>query len=265
MGGGVPPPTLVPDLDRLGYRASAAPGDRTADGDPLVHQRRDRDAPSLALAPDASRVGHPHIREEDLVEFGFAGDLEERSHLDTGRLHVHEERRHPLVLGDVGVRARHNEPERRDVRQRGPDLLSVEKPLLAVALGAGRQPGDVRSRTGLAEQLAPDLLVREEWTEVALLLFGRAVSGDGGRAHAVADGVAHPRHRGATRAQPRLRPLLFRRRQAEAARAEREVHPGQAAVELLSEKRLRRCRLRREVSQQAINELVDVRTHARTL
>ena len=51
----------------------------------------------------------------------------------------------------------------------------------------------------------------------------------------------------------------------DAARAEREVHPGQAAVELRSEKLLRRCRPRREVSQQAINELVDVRTHARTL
>ena len=49
------------------------------------------------------------------------------------------------------------------------------------------------------------------------------------------------------------------------SRAKREVQPGQPAIELLSEKFLRRCRLRREVSQQAINELVDVRTHARTL
>jgi hypothetical protein len=220
---------------------------------------------TLTFTTEASRVGYPHVGEEDLIELGLPGDLEERSHLDTGRLHVDEERRHPLVLGDVGVRARHNEPERRNVRERRPDLLSVEEPLLSVTHGAGRQAGDVGSRTGLAEQLAPDLLVREERTEVTLLLFGRAVGGDGGRAHAVADGVAYSRHGGTGRAQPRLRPLLVPRRQAEAARSGREVQPGQAAVELRSEKLLRWCRRRREVSQQTINELVDVRTHARTL
>ena len=265
MGGGVPLPALLPDLDRFRHRTAAAPGDRAADGDPLVHQRRDRDTPSLALAADASRVGHPHVGEEDLVELGLPGDLEERSHLDAERLHVDEERRHPLVLGEVGVRARHNEAERGDVRQGGPDLLPVQQPLLAVALGAGGQPGDVGSRAGLAEELAPDLLVREEGTEVALLLLGRAVGGDGGRAHPVADGVAHPGHRSAARAQPRLGPLLVSRGQAQTARTRREVHPGQAAVELLPQEFLRRCRLRREVGQQAIHELIDVRTHARTL
>ena len=145
----------------------------------------------------------------------------------------------PLCLGDVGIRPGHDEPERRDVGQRGPDLLPVEHPLLAVALGPGRQPGDVGPGAGLAEELAPDLLVGEEGPEVALLLLGRPVGGDGRGAHAVADGVAHAGHRSAAGVEPRLRPLLVPRREAEPAAAGREVQPGQAAVELLPEELLR--------------------------
>ncbi len=62
-----------------------------------------------------------------------------------------------------------------------------------------------------------------------------------------------------------LGPLLVLGRQAQAAAAGREVHPGQAAVELLPQEL--RCRRggRREVGQQAVHQFVDVRTHARTL
>jgi hypothetical protein len=75
------------------------------------------DPPALALAADAGRVGHAHVGEEDLVELGLAGDLEERAHLDPGRLHVDEERRHAPVLGHVGVGAGQEQAERRDVGQ----------------------------------------------------------------------------------------------------------------------------------------------------
>ena len=136
-----------------------------------------------------------------------------------GRLHVDEEGRHPLVLGHVGVGARHDEPERRDVRQRRPHLLPVEHPLVAVTLGPGRQPGHVRAGARLAEQLAPDLLAREEGAQVALLLLGRPVGDDGGGAHAVADRVPHSGHRGAARMEARLGPLMVPRGQAEPAAA----------------------------------------------
>ena len=125
----------------------------------------------------------------------------------------------PLCLGTSGFVRATMKPERRDVGQGGPHLLAVEEPLVAVALGAGGQPGDVGARAGLAEELAPDLLVREEGPEVALLLLGCPVGGDGGGAHAVADGVAHPGHRRATGAQPRLRPLLVSRASGRARRA----------------------------------------------
>ena len=48
-------------------------------------------------------------------------------------------------------------PKLRDVRERGPHLLAVDDPLVAVADRARRQAGDVGARAGLAEHLAPDL------------------------------------------------------------------------------------------------------------
>ena len=206
------------------------------------------------------------VGEEDLVEFGFAGDLEQRPHLDPGRLHVDQERGHPLVLGDIGVGARHDEAEGRDVRQRRPDLLPVEHPLLTVTLGPGREPGHVGPGPGLAEELAPDLLAGEEGAQVALLLLGRPVGGDGrARTCRSRSGCARPPPARRPASQARLRPLLVPGRQTEAAGAGREVQPGQAAVELLPEELLGRRRPRRKVGHQAIDQLVDVRTHARTL
>ena len=91
------------------------------------------------------------------------------------------------------------------------------------------------------------------------------MGGDGGGAHAVADRVAHPGDGSTSCVEPRLRPLLVAGCEAEAAVAERKVHPGQAAVELLPQELPGRGGPRWEVGQQAVNQLVDVRTHARTL
>ena len=60
----------------------------------------------------------------------------------------------------------------------GPHLLPVHDPLVAVALGAGREAGEVRSRAGLGEELAPDLLAVQHPGEVVLLLLLGAVGDD---------------------------------------------------------------------------------------
>ena len=62
-----------------------------------------------------------------------------------------------------------------------------------------------------------------------------------------------------------LRPLVVPGRQPEAARPRREVHPRQAAIELLPQECGGRRGRRRAVRQQAVHQLVDVRAHARTL
>ena len=57
----------------------------------LVHERRQRDLPAVALAPEQVRVGDPGLFDEQLVELRLAGDLAQRADLDRVLLHVHEE------------------------------------------------------------------------------------------------------------------------------------------------------------------------------
>ena len=100
------------------------------------------------------------VSEEHLVEFGFAGDLVQGPHVDARSVHVDQEGGDALVLGHVGIGPGQEQPEPGEVGQGRPDLLPVEEPLVAVPYGAGGQAGHIRSRPGLAEELAPDLLAR---------------------------------------------------------------------------------------------------------
>ena len=107
--------------------------DAATDGDPLVHQRRERDPPPLADVAEPLLVGDADVGEVHLVELGLTGDLVERAHLDAGRLHVDHEVGHALVLRLVGVGAGDEHPPLGEVGERGPDLLAVDDPLVAVA------------------------------------------------------------------------------------------------------------------------------------
>src|SRR5205823_1051497 len=98
-----------------------------------------------------------------------------RPYLDTGRVHVDHEVREALVFRRVGIGARDEHPPARDVRERGPHLLSVHDPLVAVAHRTRREAGHVAAGAGFAEELAPDLFTGEERTQVALLLRVAAV------------------------------------------------------------------------------------------
>jgi hypothetical protein len=75
------------------------------------------------------------------------------------------------------------------VRLRGPHLLPVDHPLVAVPHGPGSQRGQVAARARLAEQLAPDFLGRPELAQPALFLLVGAVGEDGRGGHAQADTV----------------------------------------------------------------------------
>ena len=96
------------------------------------------------------------------------------------------------MLGLVGVGARDEHPPTGDVRERGPHLLAVDDPLVTVADGPGREARDVGAGAGLAEELAPDLLVRRARPEEALLLLLRAPREQRRAAHADADDVEGP-------------------------------------------------------------------------
>ena len=86
----------------------------------------------------------------------------------------------------------------------------------------GREPGDVGSRAGFAEQLAPDLLGGEDRAQEPLLLLARAAGDDRRAAHADAHRVADPRVATAGALERLVDDLLQLRRR----RRGRRVPPG---------------------------------------
>ena len=136
------------------------------------------------------------------------------------------------MLGHVRVGAGEQQAPARDVRERGPHLLAVDDPLVAVAHGAGREAGEVAARAGLAEELAPDLFGGPQRLQPAGLLLVGAERDDRRRGHAEADDVA-PRVEvvGAALGELLVGRRLQRAGQAEAAVPGRVVRGGQPGVE----------------------------------
>ena len=73
------------------------------------------------------------------------------------------------------------------MRARGPDLLAVDDPVVALLLGAGAQAGDVGAAGRLRKQLAPDLLAGGELRQIVPLVLLAAERHHGRAAHALAD------------------------------------------------------------------------------
>ena len=100
--------------------------------------------------------------------------------LDAGLLHVEDEIGEALVLGDVPVGPCEQEAPLRLVGTGGPDLLPVDHPLVALAVGARDGAGHVRAAARLAEELAPGVLAGEDRQQELLLMQVGAVRQDGG-------------------------------------------------------------------------------------
>jgi hypothetical protein len=121
----------------------------------LVRQDRQRDRPAAADVADNVACRHQGLVQEHLVERGVPVHLPQRADLDPGLAHRQHEAADAAVLGHIGVGASQQQPEIRGRRAGRPDLLPGHYPLSAVALGARDQPGQVRARARLTEQLAP--------------------------------------------------------------------------------------------------------------
>jgi hypothetical protein len=110
------------------------------------------------------------VREEHLVELGGSVGLRD-AHLDAVLAHRHEEIRDSGVLRRKGVRAGEQEDVVGELGLRGPDLLAVDDPLVAVEHRARLQTGEVGAAVGLAETLAPSGLAAQDLGEELLLLL----------------------------------------------------------------------------------------------
>ena len=149
----------------------------------------------LLSPPDHVVLGAAGVGEEHLGELGGAVDLLDGPHLDAGLVHRAQQVGDALVLGGVLVGPAQDEDVVGDEALGGPDLLTVDDPLVAVELGGGLQAGQVGAGVGLGEALAPgDGAGEDAGDELLLLLLGAPLQ-DGGADEGVAEEVAT--HRGA--------------------------------------------------------------------
>ncbi len=143
-------------------------------------------------APTLQASGTRAAFEKHLVEVDLTTQVAQRAHLDTRLVEIDEEVRQPLALGHLEVGARQEHGPVRDVRPRGPHLLTGDDPVIAVALGPGGQGGKVGTGARLAEELAPDLLVADDRREKAKPLLLGPVREQGGSRQVEPEGVQAP-------------------------------------------------------------------------
>ena len=111
--------------------------------------------------------------QEHFVEVRLAGDLLDRADLDAVLAHREEEERDAAVLRDVPVSAGHQHPVVGRCRTGRPHLLTGDDELVAVALGASLQAGEVRSCSWLGVQQAHlEVVEQQRPDQAALQCFG---------------------------------------------------------------------------------------------
>ena len=107
--------------------------------------------------------------------------LDERTNLDSGLVHVDRKPGDAGVLRRIGVGAGDEHAHVGRLAERGPDLLPVDHPFVAVSDGLGGQAGKIGAGAGLAEQLAPCLLAGDDVSEQCVDLLLGPILGNGGR------------------------------------------------------------------------------------
>ena len=110
-----------------------------ANRSPLVHQRCQRDLPTLPDFTQALRIRDAYVSEVNLVKVRLARKLFNGFNLDAWRLHINKEVTQTFVLRHTRVGSDNHAAKVRVVRTRRPDFLAVDDPLIAVFLCFGSQ------------------------------------------------------------------------------------------------------------------------------
>jgi hypothetical protein len=131
---------------------------------------------------DEVRRGHAHVLEEHLAEVAAAGHVRDGLDRDPGAAQVDHELGQPGVRRGVGIGAGDQVHVVGHRRARRPDLLAGDAEVVAVALGACADPGDVGPRVGLAHADRPHRRAVEDAGEVGPLLL-RGAELQEGRTH----------------------------------------------------------------------------------
>ena len=140
---------------RLEGGQRALGGAHRRDADALVAEEELRDRPALAGLADQQVARHADVGEPHLVDLVAAVDQLDRPHLDAGGGHVDEQHRDAGLLLHLGVGAHQREDPVAVLAERGPRLLAVDDPVVAVAHGRRAEAGEVGAGVGLGEALRP--------------------------------------------------------------------------------------------------------------
>ena len=147
--------------------------------------------PTFVLRTDQLVLGDEHVGEEDLVELGLSRELHQRSHLYPGVVHVDDQIGDPLVFRRVLIAARQADSPVGELCVGRPDLLPVHHPPALDPVGPGAQGGEIAARSGLAEQLAPEVVGGADPREPARLLLLAAAGEQRGGGEVEADAAHH--------------------------------------------------------------------------
>ena len=129
-----------------------------------------RHIPAAVDGADHMRFRHPHTIEEGFAERRIARDQQDRLCGHALRRHVEQDKADAVMLlgGRVGAHQAKNPVGVVGVGR--PDLLAGDDEIVAVALGAGLQRGEVRSGVRLGIALAPADQARGDLRQMFLLL-----------------------------------------------------------------------------------------------
>ena len=157
--------------ERAADAAVAEPGDHRA----LVLQQIFRDVPTAIDGADHMRLRHAHAVEEGFTERRLAGDQQDRLGRDALGGHVEQDEADAVVLLRGRIGAHQAEDPVGVVGVGGPDLLTGDDVIVAVAFGAGLQRGEVGAGVGLGVALAPADQAGGDLRQMLGLLFLGAV------------------------------------------------------------------------------------------
>src|SRR5262249_27462906 len=110
----------------------------------LELQKSLSDGPTTIERADEVFFRHLHVGEECLAEWRIAGDELDGSDLYAGRFHIDEQKADAFVLARV-VGAHETEAPVGELCAGGPDLLAVDKIVIALVHALRAQAGEVRT------------------------------------------------------------------------------------------------------------------------
>jgi len=113
----------------------------------LEAEREPDDRPTVIHFSDPIRVGHPHLRQVDRVGALAAHDADLLD-VDPRRVGRHDEHREAAMRAVVRARTRQHEDVLNRVGGRGPHLLPVDDPVVAIASRRGAGAGDIGAGPG---------------------------------------------------------------------------------------------------------------------